>query len=252
MTDGAPMASRELLSDPRLLSLLGATFVGTFGLSAVSPVLPTIASSLSVSDARIGLVITVFVAAHAAMLPVVGYLADTYGRRLMIVSSLLVFGIAGVASYFAPSFEVLLALRALQGTSFPGVVSLSIAVLGDVYSLSTGTAAQGYRMSVNGLGATVAPLLAGALAAIAWNVPFLLFVLAIPAALVVIRYLPETTDQSREPSVERDRPSGRASETSSRGSPRSSAGSTSRCSWSARSSSSSRASRSSPSSRSSP
>ena len=194
MAEQSPTSSVELLRDPRLLSVLGATLVGTFGLAAISPVLPSIASSLSVSDSRVGLVITSFVAANVVALPVVGYLADTYGRRVVLVGSLLLFGVAGVATYLAPSFEVLLALRALQGLAFPGVVSLSIAVLGDVYTLETGTAAQGLRMSVNGVGATAAPLLAGALAAVAWNVPFLLFAIAFPVALVVYRYLPETGD----------------------------------------------------------
>lgn len=178
--------------------MLGATFVGTFGLAAMSPVLPAIGSALAVSDARVGLVFTAFVAAHALTLPVVGYLADAYGRKVVIVGSLLGFGVAGVATAFAPTFEALLALRFIQGMAFPGVVSLSITVLGDLYPGETGTAAQGLRMSVNGLGATVAPLLAGALVAVAWNVPFLLFAMAFPAALVVARYLPETGDPNED------------------------------------------------------
>lgn len=205
MTDGSPTSSQELLADPRLLSVLGATFVGTFGLAAISPVLPAIANALSVSDARIGLVFTAFVAANAVTLPLAGYLADAYGRRVVIVASLLLFGVAGVATYFAPTFGVLLTLRALQGMAFPGVVSLSITVIGDVYSLSTGTAAQGLRMSVNGVSATVAPLLAGALAAVAWNVPFLLFAIAFPAAVVVLLYLPETGDPGRREDGGQDR-----------------------------------------------
>ena len=181
-----------LVTDPRMVAVLSLTFLGITGIQTMPPVLPAISSELGVSDARIGLVMTAFFLPAALALPFVGLVADLYGRRRLALGSIALFGLSGTAVYFVETYTAVLVLRSLQGLAFPGLIPLSITLIGDLYSGPAGTTAQGFRLSVNGIGSTLSPLVAGALAGIAWNVPFLVFVVAVPAFVVVYAWLPET------------------------------------------------------------
>ncbi|MFB6096541.1 MAG: MFS transporter [Haloferacaceae archaeon] len=191
MADAAT-TRRELFTDPRLVSVLSVTGVAVFSNQAAPVALPGISRSLAVSDAQVGLVMTAFFLPASVMLLIVGSLADIYGRRTVVLPSLLVSGAAGVGIFFVDSFAALLALRVLQGAAFPALTPLSTAIIGDLYEGPTGATAQGLRSSVNGLSGVLGPAFAGVLAGVAWQYPFLLSALVFPVALVVYRYLPET------------------------------------------------------------
>lgn len=167
--------------------------VGILASQSVPPALPSISAAFTVSDARVGLVITAFYLATAVSVPIVGVLADLYGRRPIILSSLAVFGIAGVGTVFVPDFRALIALRVLQGIAFAGITPITIAVVGDLYSGPAGSTAQGLRTSSHGISNIIAPAIGGLLAGILWSYPFLVFAIAFPAMGLIYRYLPETT-----------------------------------------------------------
>lgn len=190
MADAVPYTG--LLSDPRLISLTVISSVGTFGGSLVSPALPSLAAALDVSDAAVGLVMTAFTLPQIALILIVGMLADTYGRRVVLLPSLFLFGVTGTAIAFVDTFVPVLWLRVAQGVVAGGIIPLTITVIGDLWEGTTGSAAQGIRLSANGLTSIVVPALAGLLAGVAWYYPFYLFAVAIPAALLGYRYLPET------------------------------------------------------------
>jgi MFS family permease len=164
---------------------------GVLGTQLIPPVLPAIQSGLGVSDAQIGLVMTALFLPAMVLTPVVGAVCDIYGRRPVSIASIAGFGVAGFAIYFAPTFEVLLALRVIQGICFAALTPLSVAFIGDFFRGQEGTTAQGIRSSTNGIVIIVAPAIAGVLADIAWNVPFLLYAAAIPAMIYVYYNFPE-------------------------------------------------------------
>lgn len=184
-------STRSLLTDPRLVSILMLSGVGVIGPQAVPPALPAIQSTLAVPDAQIGLVMTALFLPAMLLTPVTGALCDIYGRRPISLTSLAVFGAAGMAIFVAPSFEVLLALRVVQGISFAALTPLSVAFVGDFFEGTAGTTAQGIRVSTNGAVIIVAPAIAGVLADIAWNYPFLLYAGAFPALVYVYYNFPE-------------------------------------------------------------
>lgn len=168
-------------------------FVSMIGFEAASPALPTIADSLAVSAARVGLIMTAFSIPMMLFVPVTGILADIYGRRRVIVPSLLIYGAAGLAIAGVTTFTEILALRALQGAAFAGVLSISVTILGDLYTGPRGSTAQGFRTSAAGAATVAIPATAGFLAEFAWNYPFLLHALVIPVAVLAYWYIPETT-----------------------------------------------------------
>ena len=185
-------AYRSLVTDPTLLAMMLVAFVVMFGYEVPAPILSRIAEGVGVTDARVGLVMTAFAVPGVLFVPLTGLLADLYGRRLVLVPSLVLFAAAGLATVAVGDFPTLLGLRALQGLAFAGILPISVVVLGDVYEAADGSAAQGFRTSAAGAAVTVVPPVAALLAGYGWNVPFLLFGLVFLVAVVVVVAVPET------------------------------------------------------------
>jgi MFS family permease len=196
--DAAVLDSRSygrLLGDPRLLAVVLLSVAGTLGTNVAAPALPAMGAGLGVADARLGLVITVYTLPAMVAVPVAGVLADLYGRRTVVIPSLAAFGVFGASVALVSTFEAVLVLRALQGTAFAGVMPLSVTIIGDLYDGERGSTAQGIRVSVNGVSSIVVPAVAGALSAVAWHYPFLIYAAALPVVVVVYLVLPETAGE---------------------------------------------------------
>lgn len=178
-----------LLRDPNLQTIFAVTLVAVMGVSSLTPAFPRIARVLDVSEARVGLLISVFTVPGIVLAPVLGILADRWGRKRVLVPSLLLFAGAGGACALARDFELLLGLRVLQGVGASAIGALNMTILADLYHGARRTAAMGYNSSVLGVGTAAYPAIGGALAGIAWYFPFLLPLAGLPVALLVITRL---------------------------------------------------------------
>ena len=183
----------RILRESNFQLLLLATVFPILGSTIVSPVLESLIEPFGTSATDIGLMISALTAPAIFVIPVSGALADRYGRRPVLVASLLLFGAGGSAIALTTDFRVVLALRALQGIGFAGVVPVITASIGDMYDDSAEVTGQGLRHTVNGISGAAFPLLAGALVASAWQYPFLLYAAAFPVAAVVALRFTEPT-----------------------------------------------------------
>src|SRR5436305_833629 len=113
--------------------------VGT-DLFVVSPLLPMIAGDYRISAALAGLSVTVFSLSYMIGAPLFGHLADRVGRHRVLVSGLLVFAAANLATGAAPNFVLMLAARIVAGAA-------AAAVSPSVYALVAGAAAPERRAS---------------------------------------------------------------------------------------------------------
>lgn len=195
--DSEEVTYRTLLTDPALVSVFLISSVAALGTNAVPVALPGVGNAFSLTETQIGMVMSVFSLAVLVALPVISILADIYGRRAVVVPSLLLLGLSGLATLAVTSYLPLLVLRAMQGFTFAGTLPLTTTLTGDLYTGTAGSTAQGMRSGLNGLASAVAPVVAGALTVLAWQYPFVLFALAIPVAGVVYRYYPEPVDVRR-------------------------------------------------------
>lgn len=186
----------SLVESPAFLAVMFITTMLPLSVSVVSPALPSMATGLGVSDARIGLVMTAITLPPMILAPVVGVASDILGRRVVAIPGLFLYGSAGVAIAFVDSFAVVLGLRGLQGVAMAGIAPLTVTLLGDLYSGSLRTTAQGIRSSTSGLSLAAVPLLAGALAELAWQLPFSLYGTAFLAMISVYLYVPETAEDT--------------------------------------------------------
>jgi MFS family permease len=184
-------------SDIQLVFLM--SIVSSTG-SIASPALPAMSGTLGIPEARIGLMFTAFTLPAIFALPLVGVVADLYGRKAVIVPGLLLFGLAGMGVGFTSDFRVILALRGLQGIGYTAFNSLVVALLGDILTGSQESAAQGSRVLLNKLTGFAGPAIGGVLAAIAWQYPFYLYAVAVPAGILVFLNLDGDMDAADEDS----------------------------------------------------
>mgnify|MGYP000078783745 CR=1 FL=1 len=88
------------------------------GTALLSPVLDSLVDPFGTSASQVGLMMSFFTAPPIVVIPLAGLLADRYGRKPVIVTSLLLFGLAGSAIALTTNFQVVLGLRLLQGVAF--------------------------------------------------------------------------------------------------------------------------------------
>jgi len=166
--------------------ICAVVLIAVIGVSSVTPAFPKLAKDLNINPKNLGLLITVFTLPSLILGPIIGVLADRWGRKRIIVPSLFLFGIAGTACAFARDFNLLLWLRLLQGIGAASLLSLSITLIGDLYKGERRTTAMGYNASISSVGTATYPLIGGALATMGWYYPFALPILAIPLGLLVL------------------------------------------------------------------
>lgn len=174
---------------PRLQVILASSLIGVMGVSLLSPVLPALRSTFAITDAQVGLIITVYTFPGIVLTPFVGLAADRIGRRRTLVPLLLLFGVAGAAIALTNTFRQVLILRFVQGIGASALVTLAITLAGDYYEGRRQRAVIGLNSSALGTGAAIYPLVGGVLAGVRWELPFVFFGVSIfvgLAAFVVI------------------------------------------------------------------
>lgn len=158
-----------------LYVILASSLMGVMGVTLITPILPELRVVFEVSNAQIGLIITVYTLPGVFLTPFIGLIADRIGRRRVIIPLLFIFGIGGAGISFATSFTEVLVLRFLQGIGASALVTLAVTLIGDFYDGARQNTVLGVNSSMIGTGAAAYPLIGGALAGIRWNIPFLFF-----------------------------------------------------------------------------
>lgn len=190
---------KELLSDKLFFLLIFSSFLCITGVTMISPALPAIAEGLSVSESEIGLLITAFTLPAIFILPFSGYLSDNFGRNnVMAVGSFLI-GLGGLLAYTTSDFYMLVIFRVIQGIGQAGVMPLTVALIGDIYSGSKQTQAQGLRGTSNKVGSILWPIIGGLLAGIGWNNIFLVYLLFIPLGVTAYFKVPSKNGEAKNP-----------------------------------------------------
>lgn len=166
------------------------------GVSSIAPAFPSIGRSLDVSTNQIGLLITFFTLPGIIFTPIFGILADRFNRKVILVPSLFLFGIAGTACALADSFEQLLMFRVFQGIGSAALGVLNLTLIGDLYLGNERATVMGYNGSVLSIGTALYPAIGGALAIIGWSYPFYLSLLALPVGLFALFFLRQETEKN--------------------------------------------------------
>ena len=192
------MPQKNFFWDRNFQLVQAVTLMAVLGVSSISPAFPRIIEALNISETEVGMLIVAFTIPGVFLTPFIGVLADRFGRKRILVPSLLLFGLAGGACGLVNEFDILIALRVLQGVGAASLSTLNLTVLGDLYHGERRAAAIGLNASVVNVAVAAYPLLGGALATFAWNYPFFLPLVAIPIGLIVLFGLNNPEPRSRE------------------------------------------------------
>ncbi len=176
---------------PPVLVIFAITISGITGNTLIAPAVVEILDGLDASQALAGLVIAAGTVPGIVLAPVIGLVADRFGRREILVPCLVLFGLAGGAAALATDLPTLLGLRLLQGAGSAGLVNLAIVLIGDHWDGTERSRIIGRNSAVLTVGLAVLPTIGGALTELGgWQAPFLLYPLSLVTAVVCWRWLP--------------------------------------------------------------
>jgi MFS transporter, DHA2 family, multidrug resistance protein len=137
------------------VSVMFATFMEVLDTTVVNVSLPHIAGSLSASIDEATWALTSYLVANAIILPMTGWLASMFGRKRLLMLSVVGFTTSSFLCGLAPTLGALIAFRVMQGATGGALQPLSQAVLLEAFAPQD----RGKAMGFWGLGIVVAPIL---------------------------------------------------------------------------------------------
>ena len=149
------------LSRVLLLALVGISTIGPLALNGVLPATSAIMTELGTGYALAQLVLTVYLFATLVSQMVLGPLADRRGRRAVMIGGLVLFAVGSVGCALAPSIELLLVGRFVQG--FGGAVCLFLprTIVRDVHARDRSASVIGYMTTAMMVAPLFGPALGG-------------------------------------------------------------------------------------------
>ena len=158
--DGA-FTHRQVLTV--LAGLMAAMFLAALDQTIVATAIRTIADDLDGFSLQ-AWATTAFLITSTISTPLYGKLSDVYGRRPLYLFAISVFIGGSVCCGVADSMYQLAAARAVQGVGAGGLMSLALAIIGDMVPPRERSRYQGYTMAVWGSSSVLGPVLCGFLA----------------------------------------------------------------------------------------
>ena len=155
-------ASVGLRSDrgPVLLALMVTTGLVAIDSTILATAIPTIVADLG-GFSSFPWLFSVYLLTQAVTVPIYSKVADTIGRKPVILIGIGLFVVASLLCGMATSMPALIAFRALQGLGAGAVQPMAITIAGDVYTVAERAKVQGYIGAVWGTSAVVGPTLGG-------------------------------------------------------------------------------------------
>lgn len=189
------------LGIPLLLLLIAVSAIGPMTLNGVLPATTAIMEDLSTRYELVQLVLTVFLFANLVSQLVMGPAADRYGRRPIMLLSLIIFFIGSVGCATAQSIEWLLLARFVQGVGGAVCVFLPRTVVRDIYGQDKAASVIGYITTAMMVAPLFGPAMGGWITdQFSWRLMYTALA-ALSAVLFIMayRYQYETLDHRTSP-----------------------------------------------------
>jgi EmrB/QacA subfamily drug resistance transporter len=143
-----------------LAAMVLAAFMGAIEGTIVATAMPSIAAEIG-GFSLYSWVFSSFLLMQAISIPIFGKVSDLLGRKPAFVAGVAVFLVGSILCGLAPSMEMLVAFRFVQGIGAGAVQPIINTLAGDLYALEERGRVQGYLSSVWGVSSIVGPLAGG-------------------------------------------------------------------------------------------
>jgi predicted MFS family arabinose efflux permease len=181
-----------MFTDPRRLAVALAGLCAFIDLYATQSLLPLFASEFRASPAEVSLTVSATTFAVALVAPFVGLVADTLGRKRIIVGAMFLLVVPTVLIAFTASLDQLVLGRFVQGLLLPPIFAVTVAYIGDEWPPADVPAVTGLYIAGSGLGGFLGRFVSGVVSeAWDWRTAFLvLAAVTLVSAFVVALGLP--------------------------------------------------------------
>lgn len=196
----APSSSAPVMTHRMILFVIFGLMAGMFLSALDQTVVGT--SIRTIGDDLQGLslqawVTTAYLIVSTISTPIYGKLSDIFGRRPLFLIAIVIFVIGSILASFSTSMIELAAFRAIQGLGAGGLMSMPLAIMGDILAPRERARYQGYFLAVFGISSVIGPLVGGLFAGAdqilwitGWRWVFLINVpIGVAALAIVWRFL---------------------------------------------------------------
>ncbi|MFI2348808.1 multidrug effflux MFS transporter [Streptomyces sp. NPDC019443] len=197
--DPAPLAAARRVGFLVTLVLGGLTALPPLSMDMYLPALPAVTKSLGSPAATVQLTLTACLAGMALGQLVVGPMSDRWGRRRPLLIGMIVYVAATAICALAPTAELLIGFRLLQGLAGAAGIVIARAVVRDLYDGVEMARFFSTLMLISGVAPIIAPLIGGQVLRITdWRGIFVVLTgVGIVLTLVVAKWLHETLPREK-------------------------------------------------------
>ncbi|WP_434315964.1 MDR family MFS transporter [Leifsonia sp. P73] len=199
-TSAAVAAPKPIMSHRQILfvifGLMAGMFLSALDQTVVGTAIRTIGDDLHGLSQQ-AWVTTGYLILSTISTPIYGKLSDIFGRRPLFIIAIVIFIAGSILASFSTSMIELAAFRAIQGLGAGGLMSMPLAIMGDMLAPRERAKYQGYFLAVFGISSLIGPLIGGLFAGAdqilwiaGWRWVFLINVpIGIAALFMVLRFL---------------------------------------------------------------
>ncbi|CAN5125152.1 MDR family MFS transporter [soil metagenome] len=181
---------------PLLLAIMVASGLVAIDATILATAVPSIVKDLG-GFSQFPWLFSIYLLAQAVSVPVYSKLADTLGRKPIILFGIGLFLVGSILCGFAWSLPALIAFRAVQGLGAGAIQPIAITMVGDIYTVAERARVQGYLASVWAISSVVGPTLGGLFSQFTgW--PWIFFInipLGLLAGGLIVRNFKENIDK---------------------------------------------------------
>ncbi|MFF2045127.1 MFS transporter [Kitasatospora sp. NPDC058170] len=191
-TAAAPGAERTPAVGWVLAGLSLSMLLSSLGTSIANVALPTLAETFDASFQQVQWIVLAYLLAITTLIVSVGRLGDLTGRRRLLLGGIALFTAASVLCGAAPTLELLIAARAVQGLGAAVMMALTMAFVGETVPKARTGSAMGLLGTMSAIGTALGPSLGGALiSGLGWRAIFLVNApLGVVTLVLAHRHLP--------------------------------------------------------------